>query len=63
MKNLTARHRPLAAGIAIWPSAGEGHRGTLTAVARRKSDGARVLVSPVHVGSTRNYDIEGTGST
>ncbi len=32
------RHRPLRAGIAIMPFDGEEHRGTLGAIARRKSD-------------------------
>ena len=40
----TSNHRPLRAGIAIMPSAGEDHRGTLGAIARRKSDLAKVLV-------------------
>ena len=52
----TTRHRPLAAGIAIWPSAGEDHRGTLTAVARRRTDNARVLVTCVHVVSANHAD-------
>ena len=42
--NFNEQHRPLVGGIAIMPSAGENHRGTLTAVARRNSDGAKVLV-------------------
>ena len=46
---VTDRHRPLAGGIAIMPQAGEAHRGTLTAVARRTSDNAKVLVTNVHV--------------
>ena len=41
--NYGSQHRPLVGGIAIMPSAGERHRGTLTAVARRDSDGAKVL--------------------
>ena len=35
---VTRNHRPLMAGIAIMPSDGEEHRGTLSAIARRKSD-------------------------
>ena len=34
----TSNHRPLRAGIAIMPSDGEEHRGTLCAIARRKSN-------------------------
>ncbi len=36
--NITRQHRPLMAGIAVMPSDGEEHRGTLGAIARRKSD-------------------------
>ena len=39
----TSNHRPLRVGIAIMPSAGEEHCGTLGAVARRKSDLANIL--------------------
>ena len=60
----TSNHRPLRAGIAIMPSDGEEHRGTLGAVARRKSDLAKVLVTAVHVVSTHrnNYTVNGTES-
>ena len=58
----TSNHRPLRAGIAIMPSAGEDHRGTLGAIARRKSDLAKVIVTAVHVVSTHrnNYNVNGT---
>ena len=59
---VTDRHRPLAGGIAIMPQAGEAHRGTLTAVARRTSDGAKVLVTCLHVVSTDGYELRGTES-
>ena len=44
------------------PSDGEDHRGTLGAIARRKSDLAKVLVTAVHVVSTHrnNYNVNGT---
>ena len=60
----TSNHRPLRAGIAIMPSDGEEHRGTLGAVARRKSDLAKVLVTAVHVVSTHrnNYTVNGSES-
>ena len=60
----TSNHRPLRAGIAIMPSDGEEHRGTLGAIARRKSDLAKVLVTNVHVVSTHrnNYTVTGTES-
>ena len=60
----TSNHRPLRAGIAIMPSEGEEHRGTLGAIAKRKSDLARVLVTNVHVVSThRNkHSVSGTES-
>ncbi len=38
-----SNHRPLRAGIAITPSGGMPGMGTLSAVARRNSDGAKVL--------------------
>ena len=43
-----SNHRPLRAGIAIMPSDGEDHRGTLTGVAR-KPDGNKVLVTNLHI--------------
>ena len=49
---VTSQHRPLMAGISIMPSTGGDGRGTLAGIARRKSDGKRVLVSAVHVVST-----------
>ena len=57
-----SNHRPLRAGIAIMPSAGEDHRGTLGTIARRKSDLAKVIVTNVHVVSTHrnNYSVNGT---
>lgn len=45
-------HSTLAGGIPIWPRTGTGARGTLTAVARRTSDNAKVLVTCAHVVST-----------
>ena len=59
-----SEHRPLRAGIAIMPFDGEEHRGTLGAIARRKSDLARVLVTAVHVVSTHrnNFTVNGTES-
>ena len=53
----TDRHRPLAGGVAIMPHTGEGARGTLTAVARRNLDGAKVLVTNVHVASSNAYNL------
>ena len=53
----TDRHRPLAGGVAIMPHTGEGARGTLTAVARRNLDGAKVLVTNLHVVSTDDYTV------
>ena len=46
------------------PSDGEEHRGTLGAIARRKSDLAKVLVTNVHVVSTHrnNYTVSGNES-
>ena len=60
----TSSHRPLRAGIAIMPSDGEEHRGTLCAIARRKSDLAKVLVTNVYVVSTHrnNYTVTGNES-
>ena len=56
--DLKSNHRPLRAGIGITTSAGEPSRGTLTAVARRDSDGARVGVTNLHIlsyGNTTDY--------
>ena len=47
--NYNSQHRPLVGGIAIMSFAGSSQRGTLTAVARRNSDGAKVLVTNSHV--------------
>ncbi len=60
----TSNHRPLRAGIAIMPFDGEEHRGTLGAIAKRKSDLAKVLVTNVHVVSTHrnNYTVTGNES-
>ena len=69
----TQNHRPLRGGIAVWPSTGQGARGTLTAVARRIGFGTKVLVTNIHVVSTSddNYTLTegeylyqgGTGSS
>ena len=41
--NFNDQHRPLVGGIAIMPSAGEKHRVTLGAIAKRKSDVAQPM--------------------
>ena len=51
----TESHRPLRGGIAVWPYTGKGARGTLTAVARRKADRKRMLITNAHVVSTNEY--------
>ncbi len=55
----TQNHRPLRGGIAVWPSTGQGARGTLTAVARRVGLDTKVLVTNIHVVSTSadNYTL------
>ena len=60
MSKTNAHHRPLAGGIAIMPRTGASARGTLTAVARRTSDNAKVLVSNRHVVSIDGYQLRGT---
>ena len=41
--NFNSQHSPLVGGIAIMPSAGEQHRGTLGSTAKRKSDVAKPM--------------------
>ena len=41
--NVTRQHRPLMAGIAVMPSDGEEHLGTLGAIVKRKSDLAQPM--------------------
>ena len=62
MTNIRSHHRPLVGGVGITPSTGTGAYGTLTGVARRTSDNAKVLVTNVHVVSTRDYHLDGTES-
>ena len=62
MTNVRSRHRPLVGGIGITPSTGAGAYGTLTGVARRTEDRKKVLVTNVHVVSTRDYELEGAES-
>ena len=58
MTEVTNRHRPLRAGIAVMPSEGEAHRGTLAGVARRNSGDAMVLVTNLNVVSTDDYTVD-----
>ena len=59
MVALDGRHRPLVGGISVMPLTGPEHRGTLTCVARRKSDNAKVLVTNLHVASTDSWHVNG----
>ena len=62
MSDKSGYHSPLMGGITIMPRTGAGAGGTLTAVARRTSDDAKVLVTNVHVVSTEDYELRGTES-
>ena len=59
-------HRPLVSGIAVLSGKTVENRieiietGTLTGLATRNSDNAKVLVTNLHVVSARNYPSEGT---
>ena len=54
--NTQERHNTLVGGIPIWPRTGTGHRGTLTAVARRNTPNKeRVLVTNPHAVSNRAH--------
>ena len=59
MTNRLNRHRPLRGGIRIMPYTGESVYGTLTAIARRAYDDAKVLVTNIHVVSTDEYALQG----